>query len=299
MIYIIIPVHNRKHLTRECLISLRKQTYKNFKTIIIDDGSTDGTSEMIKNKFPEVIVLHGDGNLWWTGAMAQGMQYAYKHGAECFIWLNDDCIPEPDTLFKLTNFMQGHPNTIVGSSCYRKKSNSLVKINTAFKGRKVFAANPGEVIYVDGFSGYCVGIPTSVFRKIGPPDAKRFPQYAGDTAYTLRATRSGFKACVVGDIKVTLIGLVNKISDFRRYFQPSISPFKTFYALFQSKKSPYRLTSVFFYQTERYGWLLGTSFFLTKLCLWLTKWAVLQFIYSLRFNKLNNGKISKKDKLKK
>jgi len=45
-VYIIIPVHNRKSFTRGCLLSLRKQTFQKITTIVVDDGSSDGTSEM-------------------------------------------------------------------------------------------------------------------------------------------------------------------------------------------------------------------------------------------------------------
>lgn len=72
LIYIIIPVHNRKHFTRECLLSLRKQTFQNFKVIVVNDGSSDGTGEMIEKEFSDVILLKGDGNLWWTGATNLG-----------------------------------------------------------------------------------------------------------------------------------------------------------------------------------------------------------------------------------
>jgi len=48
IIYIVIPVHNRLEATRECLESLRYQTYTRFSIVLIDDGSTDGTPEFIK-----------------------------------------------------------------------------------------------------------------------------------------------------------------------------------------------------------------------------------------------------------
>jgi GT2 family glycosyltransferase len=82
MIYIVIPVFNRINFTRECLISLRGQTYTDYKTLVVDDGSTDDTEEIIKREFPEVKVLKGDGNLWWTGATNMGIEYALKIGHE-------------------------------------------------------------------------------------------------------------------------------------------------------------------------------------------------------------------------
>jgi GT2 family glycosyltransferase len=60
VIHIVIPVHNRKNFTRDCLISLRDQTIEH-KTIIVDDGSSDGTREMLQVEFPEIVVIEGDG----------------------------------------------------------------------------------------------------------------------------------------------------------------------------------------------------------------------------------------------
>ncbi len=90
MIYIIIPVFNRKNFTRKCLISLRNQSLKNFKIIIIDDGSTDNTSEMLKNEFPEVHVIIGDGNFWWTRSINLGVKYVLENKGDYILLLNND-----------------------------------------------------------------------------------------------------------------------------------------------------------------------------------------------------------------
>jgi len=69
LVYTIIPVHNRKEFTRNCLRSLQRQTVSDrLRIIVVDDGSEDGTDEMLAAEFPEVIVLRGDGNLFWTAA---------------------------------------------------------------------------------------------------------------------------------------------------------------------------------------------------------------------------------------
>jgi GT2 family glycosyltransferase len=93
-VFVIIPVHNRKHFTYECLDSLTQQSYSNISIIVVDDGSTDGTSEMIARYFSEVKVLHGDGYLWWTGAINFGIKEALRIAThEDFILvINDDVI---------------------------------------------------------------------------------------------------------------------------------------------------------------------------------------------------------------
>ena len=63
LVALVIPVYNNKEDTQEFLESLKSVTYPNFKVIIVDDGSTDGTEEMLRHDYPEVIVLKGDGNL--------------------------------------------------------------------------------------------------------------------------------------------------------------------------------------------------------------------------------------------
>ena len=54
---IVAPIYNRKKFTQNYLSALSKQSVKDFKVIILDDGSTDGTSEMIEQEFPKVILL--------------------------------------------------------------------------------------------------------------------------------------------------------------------------------------------------------------------------------------------------
>jgi len=65
---VVVPVYNKIELTIRFLESFQQITYPNYSMIIVDDGSRDGTAEILRARFPEVIVLKGDGNLWWSGA---------------------------------------------------------------------------------------------------------------------------------------------------------------------------------------------------------------------------------------
>src|ERR1044071_9943972 len=97
-IYIIIPVHNRLEATRRCLESLRNQMFTRFQILLVDDGSTDGTSEFVKENYPDVMLLTGDGNLWWTGAINLGIRYALLRGSanDAVLVINNDVEVYPD-----------------------------------------------------------------------------------------------------------------------------------------------------------------------------------------------------------
>ena len=271
LIYIIIPVYNRKKITLACLKNLKTNgDLQKYHVIIVDDGSSDRTAEEVAENYPEVTILKGDGNLWWTGAIALGMTYAYNQGATHFIWLNDDCLTELNTLELLVDFIQKHPNSIVGAACYEAESGLLVE--TGFKGKIRVKALENEVMDVDGLSGYCVAMSANVFKKIGAPDADKFRQYAGDGMYTLKATRAGFKACILGAAKVNLVEEKDAIHNFTNYVQKAKS--HTLKSIFWDYKSPYHLPTQFHYHTYKYGILIGLPLFTIKTFSWLIRFYV-------------------------
>lgn len=285
--YIIIPVYNRQEITLACLAGLKQNgDLQRYQVVVVDDGSTDGTAEAIAENYPEVVVLAGDGNLWWTGAISLGMKYASEQGAEYFIWLNDDCLPKSDALPQLVSYMQSHPDTIASASFYIPGATEPDRYS-GFQGRQGQSASAGETIEVEGTSGWCVGIPAGVVKDIGFPDAKKFPHYAGDSMYTLKATRAGFQARILGDAIAILVDPGTSRDDLPTYFNPQQKLFKSWYWIFWHQKSPFRLPTQFFYQTRRYGLLRGIPLFSAKAALWLVKWGQLQIAARLNPQNLN------------
>ena len=278
-ISIIIPVHNRKQITLECLKHLRHlDILDRFQVIVVDDGSTDDTSVAIQQFYPEVTLLEGNGSLWWTGAIALGMQYAFEQGAEYVIWLNDDCLPDPHALEMLVSHMQSHPGVIVAPACYTEDRQTLIE-NGCQKQQRL-TAQPGEIVSVQTLSGYCVGLSKQIYTEIGTPNAKRFPQYCGDDTYILKATRSGFKAYILGDARIILANLTGSEHDFIPYIQARFVKHPTLENIFLEKKSRYYIPSQFFYHVEKYGWI-GSVLFLGKCINWLR-----QYYFKFRFKNI-------------
>ena len=90
---IIIPCFNRKAITLGCLRRLRETGASTcFRVLVVDDASTYGTAEAITQDFPEVEVLHGGRELYWTGAVELGTRHAVSQGASFCVGLNDDLV---------------------------------------------------------------------------------------------------------------------------------------------------------------------------------------------------------------
>ena len=78
----LLTVHNRKDKTLACLGDLYKQHLPEgvvMEVYLTDDGCTDGTRESVKEKFPQVVIVNGDGSLFWN----RGMIAAWKEAAKC------------------------------------------------------------------------------------------------------------------------------------------------------------------------------------------------------------------------
>ncbi len=275
-VYVLIPVHNRKLTTIQCLSTLQRNgDLQHYTIVVIDDGSTDGTSVAIQKTFPTVKILTGNGDLWWTGAMRLGMDYAYQRGVDTMIWLNDDCLPLPGTLDTLVQVLQTQVEGkqgggIAAAACTLTSSNQLLE--TGFRKRQRYTAHPGELIDVEGVTGYCVALSRTVLDRIGLPDAARFPHYCGDDMYTLKASRAGFPVYIVGDAPAQLRDMSEANHDFTSYVHCRFSQNLQARSLFFSKKSRYYLPAQFFYHLEKYG-SLGIALFSLKVLQWALHYA--------------------------
>ncbi|GAB3314661.1 hypothetical protein GCM10027299_03100 [Larkinella ripae] len=215
MISIVIPVHNRRDLTRQCLNCLIAQTFPNFRVIVIDDGSTDGTAEMIRIEFPEVIVLQGDGNLWWTEATNWGIRYAQAYAVpneENFVLtLNDDTEVKKDYLQTLLTAYHKYKPCLIGSvSVDIDNPNRLQFAGTQhelyFASGKLLAekynndfkelVKTATYIESDSLPGRGTLIPLPIFEKIGLYDSRHFAHYMSDIEFSVRAHKAGYRLIV-------------------------------------------------------------------------------------------------------
>ena len=201
IVFCIVPVRNRKEITKRCLEYLDVQDFPKLHTIIVEDGSTDGTGEYLAHcKRPNLTVLKGDGNLWWGGAMGMGMSYVsgLANNRDYILMLNDDVRIENNYVSILVNESMKNIGSVIGSVNRDEATGDILDCGYRIDFWRMcllsLSCMAGE--RVDAISGRGVLLPYTAVRSVGIIRSKTFPHYLADLDYTARIRESGWNLIV-------------------------------------------------------------------------------------------------------
>src|SRR5215472_8148560 len=97
-VYILLHNWNNWKDTSDCLASLQALDSDNWKVLVLDNGSTDGSVQRIRDRFPEVEIVELGENLGFTKGNNAGIRLALERGAD-YVWLlNNDTVVDPKAL---------------------------------------------------------------------------------------------------------------------------------------------------------------------------------------------------------
>jgi N-acetylglucosaminyl-diphospho-decaprenol L-rhamnosyltransferase len=275
-IYVVVPVFNRKVFTQRFLECMRQQIYRNHHVIVVDDGSTDGTADLVASQFPDVQLLRSEGNLWWTGAINLGIRHALTQasGGDAILIINDDLEVNCDYLEIMHNLRRTLPRTLIGSVAVAIDTPEIIEDGGTFinwwtakfhhlnAGVRLSQLDRSHCVEVSLLTGRGTLIPVDVFRTIGLYDDVHFQQ-CGDTELPVRAKRAGYSlvvsyAAVVKMHRQASDGVNTSthylLSDSARYFFGVKSNFRLKYRFFFSLKTasnPFAFVSFFFFDLLR------------------------------------------------
>jgi len=214
VVWVCMAVFNRVEYTRKCVKLLTGQSYPDIQIVVVDDGSTDGTFEILKREHPEVIVIRTDGSLYWTGAMHRGVACILTRAApgDYTLLLNNDLVFDPDLVQKLMDVSRKHPRCLIQAveSCVNDPDTIwaggvtvnwwTAKHRLINYRRRISEFPEGHFEPSDWVTGRGVLLENQVFIEAGNFDNGY--QQSGDPEFARRASQNGFPSIVTYDVRV-------------------------------------------------------------------------------------------------
>jgi len=192
---VLMACYNRREKTLTALRALDDAlTSAKYTVYLVDDGSTDGTAEVVLEQFPETVVIQGDGGLYWAASMCLAERYAVQEPFEYLLWLNDDTELTPGVIDGMLELAEAHSDSIIVGATVDPDSGQMT-----YGGRRRVDSHPqrfslvsirDDVQEVDNFNGNCVLIPAPVRDLVGPIDGC-FPHAFADDDYGQRTMTLG------------------------------------------------------------------------------------------------------------
>lgn len=212
---IIVLNWNRLIDTRECLQSLQEVTYENKEIIVVDNGSSDGSQEYMRQNYHDIILLENTENLGFAEGNNKGIQIALKNGADYIFLLNNDTIIDKDAIQNLIEvaetdikigflgpkiYYYNEPHRIWSAG--GKLSKWFIHSGGKHIGyRKIDCGQFDCIKEVDYVTGCAILIKKSVFEKAGLFDPHYYCYYE-EADLIVRSKQMGFKVVVVPKAKV-------------------------------------------------------------------------------------------------
>ena len=201
--YVVIANWNGKEIMHKCLTSFFTNTDEQMvKVVVVDNASTDGSTVMLQQDFPQVQVIQNQANLGYAIANNQGIQLALCNGAKQVLLLNNDIeITDNKWLETLTDVLDSDRQSgVVGCKLLYadgkiQHAGGVINLRGAYhRGeRDKDQGQYDKVEFVDYVTGAVLLIKAEVIRKIGLLDEGFRPLYCEDTDWCVRSRLYGYK----------------------------------------------------------------------------------------------------------
>lgn len=197
-VFTIVVTYNRLSLLKEGLDAIRRQTAFIDKIVVVNNGSTDGTSEWLKKEHKDLHVINQE-NVGGAGGFHSGIKYAFENGADWIWMMDDDVKPEPNCLSELLKHGEIskclHPKRICKDGVEYYWGNFFDIVRNRIIPLNVFEYNKKEFYFVTTGCFEGMLIHSEIVNKIGYPDT-RFFIYGDDTVYGYMANQYTNVCCV-------------------------------------------------------------------------------------------------------
>ena len=199
---VIILNWNGRELTIKCIESLKKVNYSNINILVVDNGSTDGSVDTLKEKFPEVSILALENNLGYAGGNNRGFDSLEPDPPKFVIFLNNDTIVDENFIEPLVKQLltKKHAGQTVPKIYYENDpqliwyAGGIVNLWTGSIYHSGIRQNDGpdysKTHKTKYATGCCFCMRYNEFKEFGGFD-ENFPMYAEDVDLSLWIRSAG------------------------------------------------------------------------------------------------------------
>ncbi len=211
-VLIIILCYNGVADTLACLESLQHVEYPSFDILVLDNASSDGTPEKVRNRFPQVTVIENGANLGFAAGNNVGLRYMLRHGYDYALLLNNDTEVAPDFLDHLVAVAESDPT--IGATgptiTYYERPDLIWSAGgmidwkrgiAVMRTNEVDCGQYREPARVDFVTGCALLVKRAVLERAGLLD-ERFFMYFEETEWCVRIGRAGFRILHVPQARV-------------------------------------------------------------------------------------------------
>lgn len=205
LVWVVILNYNGAPDTLNCLDSLARTDYPNFRVLVVNNGSTDDSVSRLKAALthPRVELLANPQNLGYAGGNNRGIEKALAAGADYVFILNNDTIVEPGSLAALVEAMERDPKVgIAGCPLFGPGTPARTvygwRANLYIGDCAQWFDGPEKPRFgeVDCILGAAMLVRAETLRKIGCFDSRFFLHFE-DFEFCLRARRAAYKVIIV------------------------------------------------------------------------------------------------------
>lgn len=230
-IAVVICNYNKKDYILKCIDSLLKSTYKNLDIYIVDNASTDGSAEAIRENYKKLITLIvNDQNLGGSGGFNTGLKEILNRDYKYAMLLDNDVILDKNTIFSLYNLLEDNDSiAVAGSKIYSMDNPNQIQELGAEIDFSEFYIKPfckgyiddgafAEVHDCDYVPACSMMVRVDAIRKVGIMDEGYFI-YWDDIDWGYRFKLAGYR--VVTDPKSLVwhkMGVAQKTNTFGTYY---------------------------------------------------------------------------------
>lgn len=203
--YVIVLSWNGREDTERCLEGLAAVTEPPIQVVCVDNGSTDGSIEAVRDRHPDVHLIENGQNLGFSGGCNIGIRWALSQGAEWVVLVNNDAVVAPDAIAGFAAAAEQHPEAgmIAGKLYLADPPDRIWYAGQRFLAWLGYSGrHRGEgrrdgprydrIRPTDRANGALMAVSRAAIEEIGPLDEELFA-YVEDVDWSLRARGAGFE----------------------------------------------------------------------------------------------------------